>query len=202
MISTLQLAVLLLCAVVINFSLAQFPMACSDSNSLTNQICCPNANGGAVCGGTNRGRCEMITIPASSSAHHKQVRDRWPFYFKRVCKCVGNFAGYDCTRCKYGYYGDQCDMKYSGIRKSISQFSSNEWSEYTDILNKTRTYNSSYFVFTEEPNETNLNKPNTFMILPKAENVSLYKLFVWLHHYVAKDNEKGNVHKFCLCHVV
>ena len=190
MISTVQLAVLLLSAVVINFSFAQFPMACSDNDSLTNGICCPDAeDGSGMCGGDERGSCQNISIPTSSNARHKQVRDRWPFYFRQVCNCVGNFAGYDCTRCKYGYYGDQCDMKYSGIRKSISQFTSSEWNEYTDILNNTRTYNSSYFVFTEEPTTDT----TSFTTLNKAENVSLYKLFVWQHHYVAKDNEKGNI---------
>ena len=70
-------------------------------------------------------------------------------------------------------------------RKPISQLSDQEWTDYINILKMTRTNNSGYFVFAEEQSAGN-SRPSTLI-----ENVPLYNLFVWQHHYVAKDSEKS-----------
>ena len=193
MVSISQLAVisLLLSTVVVNFSFAQFPMACSDTDSLTNRICCPVAeDGSGICGGDERGSCMSITIPTGPTAPHRRVRDRWPYYFQQVCQCKGNFSGYDCSRCKYGHYGEQCSMKYTGERRPLSMLSDSEWEDYTDIINMTRSYDSGYFVFTEEPQSDDAAQNTS---LNNETNVSLYNLYVWVHHYAAKDTSKGKV---------
>ena len=181
----------------IEFVTAQFPMSCSDSNSLRNRICCPDApNSRGMCGqNAARGRCVAIdeTLPVQDRENHMYVRDHWPHYFRMVCKCKGNYAGYDCNRCKYGYYGENCMMKSSGERKSISQFTDDEWTKYKNIINMTRNHNTEYFIFTQEPANAQSTPTVEFESLSREENVELYKLFVWQHHYVAKDSEKSKL---------
>ena len=192
MLSVKLLLVALLSAVAIDSIAAQFPSACSGADSLSTRRCCPDAGSGrGVCGGSaGHGQCVHITVTPSGRSEeesHKVVRDQWPHYFTQVCECSGNYAGVDCSRCKYGYYGDRCSMKSVNDRRPLSAFDAADWSDYKDILNMTRNHNSGYFVFKQEP----ARGATSFEDLSKAESVTLYNLFVWVHHYAAKDSEKG-----------
>jgi hypothetical protein len=114
------------------------------------------------------------------------VRNNWPHYFTNVCRCNGNYAGFDCSRCKYGYYGSDCNKKMVLARRPISELSPGEWEEYIDTLIMSKSHPSGYFVFLEEPEEG----PNyNISALDKTVVNSLYDLFIWQHHYAAKDNE-------------
>jgi hypothetical protein len=159
----------------------QFPTACMDDTSLQTQTCCPNN-----CGGGSRGACTNISIPVLTEFSNTAVRDNWPHYYTNVCRCNGNYAGFDCSRCKYGYYGSDCNQKMELVppRRPISELSSGEWSEYLNTLIMSRSHPSGYFVFLEEPSRPNQN----IMALRKTTVNSLYDLFIWQHHYAAKNN--------------
>lgn len=184
--------VLFLSSTLVSFTVAQFPVACTDTTSLTNKVCCPDpGNGAGVCGeSNNRGTCTDILGSTSSQNNqsHRVVRDRWPYYFRRACKCNGNYAGFDCSRCKYGYYGENCQQKTIKERRDISEFMDADWLSYTNILNMTRNYDSDYFVFTQEPQGDDNYSSVDLTTLERTGNLKLYNLFVWQHHYVAKDN--------------
>ena len=76
-------------------------------------------------------------------------------------------------------------------RKSISVFSADDWKKYIDILNKSKTHNSDYMVFLKEP-EQKIYDIEQLQRVP----INLYDLFVWQHHYAAKDNgNKGIINK-------
>lgn len=160
---------------------SQIPVACSDAESLGTQTCCPNG-----CGATDqRGACVDIQLPSTYSMTSTDVRGNWPHYFTRACRCNGNFGEYDCSRCKYGYYGTNCNQKQVLPRRSIQELNDQEWSDYIEILKMTRNYSSGYkVVLREDP-------PGTTDIM--AVNIDLYDFFVWLHHYAAKDSECGGI---------
>ena len=176
----------------LQISHAQFPSVCvTTENLITNKECCPNLSGRGKCGVEDgRGECGEI----SSESIHKSttVRDGWPYYFTRVCMCTGNYAGYDCGRCKYGYHGEDCSNFDKKERKSISEYNVNDWKKYVDILKKSKTYNSDYMVFLKEPEQETYNNITQLQPTP----INLYDLFVWQHHYAAKDNRNGGPGKF------
>ena len=134
-----------------------------------------------VCGqSANRGQCVTLTPPQTGySDNITDVRANWPHYFTRACQCNGNFGGYDCSRCKFGYYGEDCSQFQVLPRRSIHEFSDEDWNEFNEILQVAKTYPSEYMVILEEQ------KPGTVNL--SMTNVSLYDLYTWVHHYAAKD---------------
>lgn len=161
--------------IILQHSNAQFPEFCMTPDNLTARECCPNK-----CGSPNgRGQCESITLPSGKQS----VRDKWPYYFDRVCKCNGNFSGYKCGKCKYGHYGENCDKFEVIARRSISDYTPKEWYKYVKILEMTKKKSSGYKIFLTEP------QPQSLPNVNDASDISLYDLFVWQHHYPAKDNE-------------
>ena len=79
--------------------------------------CCPVTADG-VCGGeAGRGECASVNFDRHSN-DTTNVRVNWSHYHTRICKCNGNFGGYDCSRCKY-----------TRILRSRLRFESNHSSE-------------------------------------------------------------------------
>jgi tyrosinase len=131
---------------------------------LIEKECCPNFSDRGKCGEQNgRGECREL----STVDHTTNVRDGWPYYFTRVCMCAGNYSGYDCGRCKYGYYGEDCSYCNFNVmeRRSISEFSPDDWKKYVDILNKSKMHNSDYMVFLREPEQKPYDIPQLQPIL-------------------------------------
>ena len=178
-----MLFTLLIVQVGIQVSTAQFPTVCMKSNSLSIRECCPDFDESECGSKDGRGRCETITLPEERSS----VRDAWPYYFDRVCTCNKNFAGYDCGRCKYGHYGVSCNISKIVDRRPISGYSQRQWNDYVKILNETKTHESGYSVFLEEPSATS----NPSQLLQTT--ITLYNLFVWQHHYPAKDSASNGI---------
>jgi hypothetical protein len=160
-------------------SIGQFPTACMDDTSLQTRTCCPNS-----CGGS-RGTCTNISIATPTGQYdNRTVRDNWPYYYTNVCRCNGNYAGFDCSRCKYGYHGSDCNNNTVLRRRPISELNEQEWTEYLNTLIMSKSHPSGYFVFLEEPSRPNQN----IAALRKTTVNSLYDLFIWQHHYAAKNN--------------
>ena len=172
---------LLVLQVSIQISTAQFPTICMDSNSLSNKKCCPLYDGSECGSDDGRGRCESITLPKDKPT--TSVRDAWPYYFDHVCICNHNFSGYDCGRCKYGHYGVSCNNSKVVERRPISDYNPPDWEEYVKILESTKMHDSGYSVFLNEPT------PSTDPSQLPQTTITLYNLFVWQHHYPAKDSE-------------
>ena len=164
---------------------SQIPADCSDAESLENSVCCPTTADG-VCGtNANRGTCVTLNF-AGYSNETSDVRTNWPHYFTQVCECNGNFAGHDCGRCKFGYYGSDCSQKQVLPRRPIRELTNEEWIAFNDVIRRTRTYDSGYKVVLEESTPGNASLVVT--------NISLYHLYIWIHHYTAKDSQDlGNV---------
>ena len=160
-------------------SAAQIPRACADRQSLEQMACCPVTDDG-VCGeDAERGECGAVNFERYRN-DTTDVRVNWPHYYTHVCKCSGNFGGYDCSRCAYGYYGKDCASRAIIPRKPVRDFSEEEWEDFVAILGRTKTWDLGYVVVLEEqvPGAADLN----------MANVSLYDFMIWNHHYAAKDS--------------
>ena len=160
---------------------AQIPTDCTDTESLESSVCCPTTADG-VCG-TDAGRGACVALDTARYGYDDNttdVRVNWPHYYTQVCGCNGNYGGHDCSRCIFGYFGSDCSQKQVLPRRPIRELTDEDWVEYNDIIRKTRTYDSGYRVVLEESIPGNANLVTT--------NVSLYHLYIWIHHYTAKDS--------------
>ena len=68
-------------------------------------------------------------------------------------------------------------------RKNIMDLTDQEWTEYITILKMSRKYCSEYKIILDEV------LPGTKITGNQMREINLYDLFVWLHHYAAKNNE-------------
>ena len=107
------------CLVFIVFTLTcaegQFPRLCTSLASLKNKKCCPIPKGFRAPFGNdgNRVTRQELVIPDWSLKYsHYQAfqeddeRHNWPHaLYHKTCKCNSNFAGYDCSKCEFAYYG-------------------------------------------------------------------------------------------------
>ena len=153
---------------------SQIPVACSDANSLKFMVCCPDNCGHA----DGRGTCADTEHQPDMTS--KDVRFNWPHYYKRLCQCNDNYSGYDCSRCKYGYYGPECSMMQILPRRNILTFSDAEFYDYVETLQTMRFYDSGFLAALEEsvPGSTDI----------ETVSLSLYSMFIWLHHFATKDS--------------
>jgi len=111
------------------------------------------------------------------------------FLTLQVCQCNGNFAGYDCNRCKFGYYGDDCSQLQILPRRPIASYTDEEWEEFIEIIRLLHSHDSGYTVILEEifPGDPSVLR----------SNITLYKLYVWIHHYASKDTDKLGTVDIC-----
>ena len=176
--------------------MAQIPTVCADSYSLKNLTCCPSTAHGECGEDAGRGACVELNF-AGHSNETSDVRVNWPHYYTRVCQCSGNYAGYDCSRCKFGYYGPDCSAKQVLPRKPVRDLTEEEWEDFKNILKLTRSHDSGYQIVLEESLPGNDDLVMT--------NVSLYGLMTWQHHYAAKDSKiprkSSNLTTVCVSYI-
>ena len=159
---------------------AQIPSVCANNADLQNGRCCPDN-----CGGSARGVCVDVSticktdyssmgLPAS---YTNDGRFNWPSQvFSHICQCKGNYGGYDCSECKFGYKGQNCTTNTMRFRKSITAADFN-WTEYHSQLNRAKQQNQTrYKVYTGG----NITDESNY------KEVSVYHLFVWLHHHATR----------------
>ncbi|XP_078575900.1 L-dopachrome tautomerase-like [Branchiostoma floridae x Branchiostoma japonicum] len=179
----------------------QFPRACMTVDGILAKECCPelispDGQNLGVCGQTaSRGSCQDLTVP--DIPHNPEYpftnvddRERWPNkFFNRTCVCEGNFWGYNCGECRYGWAGESCDQPAPPVlRKNIKNCTVEERRRFVDALDQAkRTVHPDYIICKEHwlgllgPNGTE----------PQVGNVTIYNLFVWMHYYAVRDTLLG-----------
>ena len=192
LVSIMQPVILFLAVFLVTYYVdAIIPLPCANIGSLTSRTCCPTPNttlfpGAGQCGvNLGRGSCVSIINPGYESSE-TDVRKNWPFqYFSRTCKCGERFGGFDCGECSFGYNDGttNCANKTVYNRISVGSMSRKNWRCYRKALEKIKKYPSRYKV------STNFTVGTPKELLKYLVQPTTYDLFVWIHHFVAKDNE-------------
>ena len=107
-------------------------------------------------------------------------RLNWPkAFFTNICHCIGNFAGYACQECKFGYYGEDCDERRVQKRKNFLSLSKKEQQKFIGLLLKAKTSLSDYVALKADKHDPPENL--TFV------NVTVYDFFIYIHYYSARS---------------
>ncbi|XP_032216217.1 tyrosinase [Mustela erminea] len=175
-------------------STGHFPRACASSKSLMEKECCPPWRGdGSPCGQlSGRGACQNIVLsnaPRGPQFPFTGVDDResWPsVFYNRTCHCFGNFMGFNCGNCKFGFWGPNCTEKRLLVRRNIFDLSVPEKNKFLAYLTLAKHTTSSDYVI---PTGTygQMNNGST----PMFNDINIYDLFVWMHYYVSRDTLLG-----------
>ena len=187
----------LLVVAVLPCSDGQFPRACTTLASLKNKTCCPIPKKFVQpCGSDgNRGTCEELIIRDwnLSYSHFEpfQIDDErynWPrALYSRTCKCKDNFGGYDCGKCKFGYYGINCAVKKTLKRRNFLNMSDKEKDRYMRYINESRYFLSDYVIASVFYDEITTFVEDGRDPSKLFYNVSSYDLIVWMHYYAARN---------------
>ncbi|NXU61870.1 TYRO Tyrosinase, partial [Horornis vulcanius] len=129
--------------VILQPSTGQFPRVCANVQSLLSKECCPPWDGdGSPCGElSNRGSCQNILLsqaPLGPQFPFSGVDDRedWPsVFYNRTCRCEGNFMGFSCGECKFGFSGLNCTERQVKTRRNIFQLTASEKNKFLAYLN-------------------------------------------------------------------
>ena len=160
---------------------AQIPTVCANNDDLQSGRCCPNNCSESDDRGTCTQVSKMCKTDYDSSGLPENFtsdgRFNWPSQiFTQVCNCSDNYGGYDCSECKFGYEGDDCTETKQVTRTSITA-DDFEWTKYRNQLNRAKTA-----PYTRYKVYTGGNVKDEMSYKP----VTLYNLFAWMHHYVAR----------------
>ncbi|XP_031153076.1 tyrosinase [Sander lucioperca] len=171
--------------------LCQFPRPCANSEGLRTKECCPVWDGdGSACGAlSGRGFCTEVEVseePHGPQYPHSGIddRERWPLaFFNRTCRCAGNYGGFNCGECRFGYWGSNCAEYRESVRRNILTMSLAEQQKFISYLNLAKnSISRDYVISTATRAEMGENGEN-----PMFSDINTYDLFVWMHYFVSRD---------------
>lgn len=169
---------------------AQFPRPCTTPEALQSRTCCPLWNGSPCGFSSGRGVC--APHPARDLPKPVDYRVSWPrAFYDSVCKCWGNYDGFDCDQCLPGWTGPRCLQRHHVERKEITDLTDSERETFLSSLHQAKQSPSSRYVILTS-NDTTVDGNYAF------HNTSVYDLYVWMHYYSAKTyagSENNSAHR-------
>ncbi|XP_055488571.1 5,6-dihydroxyindole-2-carboxylic acid oxidase-like [Leucoraja erinacea] len=176
---------------------AQFPRDCVRPEALQSGECCPPLGSipGDRCGSSlGRGVCAGVRAdpaPHGGQYPHDGVdeRERWPLrFFNRSCRCAGNFHGYNCGGCRYGWSGADCRRPLLLLRRDVLSLSPGERASLVSALHRAKLTPHPDLVVATRRRPDVLGADGRS---PQFDNVSIYNLFVWTHYYSVRKTYLG-----------
>ncbi|KAM8967895.1 tyrosinase-like [Pelodytes ibericus] len=181
---------------------SQFPRLCTTPEAIQSKTCCPKWKDGSACGSlSHRGVCRdwvvFISFAGGQILQSQDDRLDWPrHYYDNTCQCFGNYSGFDCSDCKFGYFGEKCDRKKTVVRKDIRQLSLLQRKRFFSYLTLAKATRSKDFVVLSTGDR---HHRDTYRFV----NASIYDIFSWIHYYSMKpilrnstfDPNKNYAHK-------
>ncbi|XP_071987720.1 tyrosinase-like [Engystomops pustulosus] len=161
---------------------SQFPRVCTSDAAFRTKTCCPLWKDKSPCGSlSGRGKCrDWIDYTGRTLPMYNDDRLDWPrHYYDYTCECFGNYSGFDCGDCKYGYQGENCDRKKIIIRREIRELSPLEQKRLFSYLALAKTTKSQDYVILSTGDR---HHRETYRFV----DASLYDVFVWMHYYSMK----------------
>ncbi|XP_070566440.1 tyrosinase-like [Ptychodera flava] len=163
------------------------PKVCTSIDNLTSKECCPVPPGSTEkCGGSGRGLCVDLRPPVVDNIEGFSGdvdRFNWPMtFFNRTCKCLGNFDGFICTFCKFGWTGPNCDVPKTRTRRNILTMTREEIDEFIGYFHQAKDTGSDYMIPTTLSSDTDKGKDQHF------NEINVYDEFAWYHYYVSREN--------------
>ncbi|XP_056408550.1 tyrosinase-like [Hyla sarda] len=175
-----MLLLLLLLAVAIGGSHGQFPRVCMTKEALDSEICCPLWNGSECGVEAMRGVCLNWWTRTLDDNQYYDDRLNWPnSYFRSSCECLGNYGGFDCGKCKFGYYGENCDRQKTLVRHEIRELSTIERRRFFSYLTLAKyTISKDYVILVTGDRHHR----STYKFI----DATIYDVFSWIHYYSMK----------------
>ncbi|XP_069827969.1 tyrosinase-like [Dendropsophus ebraccatus] len=176
----LALGVLVLCLAVADAFL--FPRECVQGKTSFPVVCCPSFNGSQCGAAYNRGSClptasSRATGPPTVTMDERHLFPK--YFFSYICKCKGNYDGFNCGECTFNRYGDTCEKTYPNVRREIRELNDTERERYFAQLH--------YCKSKLDPDSCILRagdrfRNNTYQFI----DASYYDIFCFGHYYATK----------------
>lgn len=162
--------------------IALIPNACV-RNATTVGVCCPIPRWSKdVCGGPKRGVCAHIKYSQETIPEIYKFDDRveWPRrFFHSVCHCKGNFFGFDCGECWYGWEGRNCNKRKMILRRNIKSLNQRDRRLLLKIIDRSLYVPSGLSVYIDKTNDQN----DPFSREMKWIPASIQYMLVFIHRF-------------------
>ena len=125
----------------------------------------------------------LLDAPNQPQKGTADSRYLWPtVVFERVCNCSANYGGAGCGDCDFGWTAGDCTIRKTPVvRRSFARLSAEEKQTFVNATRDLKNEGGLWSVIVDEPS-------NYSSGTVTLQNVSTYDFFVYLHNYVARDD--------------